>query len=329
MKLTMQPLSRNRTLLLASIALAQTAHAQTQNLPAQIQPACVTALTQTQATTTSPRSSQPLSVDAYFVAMAKLLNYATNEGSGSSTPPTTARGQLELAETFYSEQLKATLNINPPKEAQFEHQNYAQAVACNVQAFSKAIARTPRNAPLEDYYKLYDNPEAGYAFGMETEAQCALARLANVLQVVNAASFPSRQACNTNPETRPSSRPAKTIGSPTEPMNNVVITHSPECVDPQSGRAQCPNLYYDVTVIHALSTLPIKFTFDNQNPLPFLFNLAVYDDNGSRLWGSKQLSNTLAGGPKRHDLTLNLQPGRYSYTDNVHPYSMRGTLIVH
>lgn len=255
----------------------------------------------------------PLSSEDYFNKMKQILSYATTTGP-SEMQPATANEIIQMGLTFYQQTLDSVDILIPPNEFLQQHTNYKQALNNNIDAFRAALAQMPDNAPSEDYYKyLYQSPDAGYAFGEETDAQCDLATAATTIGITD---FPSRQACYESPQQ------GKSIGTAEAPVNDITILHDSTC------NGTCPNLQYEITSIIAKTGLPITITFNNQNPLPFLFNLAVYKGNAQKLTSSQVINVTQAGGPKVHQLTLNLEPGTYTYADNVHPYSIRGTLTV-
>lgn len=259
---------------------------------------------------TDPRPT----TEQYFTRMAEVLSYATNTDPYGVEQPATARAQIDTAAATYRDLLAQVDAIVPPGEQREVHRTYRQALQQNLDAFLAAARITPSDAPFAQWSAYgFADPRLGYAFGAETQAQCGLARAATEAGFTD---FPSRQACDEGPV------PTQTVGTPEAPVNEVTIVHETAC----DGR--CPNLVYAVSSITARAGQPITLTFDNRNPLPFLFNLAVYRGDRPRLQARDQVAFTSADGPKVHTLTLTLEPGTYTYADNVHPYSVRGTLTV-
>lgn len=252
--------------------------------------------------------------DEYFTQMADVLSYATSTDPYGGQQPATARAQVDTAAAGYRDLLARVDAIVPPREQRDEHRAYRQALRQNLDAYLAIARTTPSDAPFAQWPAYgFADPRLGYAFGTETQAQCGLARAAAEAGVTD---FPSRQACDEGPV------PTGTVGTPEAPVNDVTIVHEPAC------DSRCPNLVYAVSSITARAGQLITLTFDNRNPLPFLFNLAVYEGDRPRLVGRDQVAFTAADGPKVHTLTLTLEPGTYTYADNVHPYSVRGTLTV-
>lgn len=266
------------------------------------------------APTAAPSSRSATSAAEYFDQMSEILGYATSTGPEQGTAPASAHEQFTMAIAAYQDLLDQAAEVDPPRQYRKLHREYRAALSANIAAFRAADARTPYDAPTDQWYSYaYSTPALGYSFGDETQAQCDLAEAADAAGFED---FPSRQACDEGPSR------TRTVGTAAAPVNNVTITHVPAC----DGR--CPNLVYETSSIVAKAGTPITIVFDNQNPFPFLFNLAIYKGTASTLKAGNQIAYTSASGPKTHTLTVTLPPGTYTYTDNVHPYSLRGTLTV-
>ncbi len=205
--------------------------------------------------------------------------------------------------------------LTPPPEAEAVHQQYLDALDRNLSAYAAAVERTPADAPTERSWEyLFSDTRMGYAFVAETNAKCALNDL---FYTAGFAPYDFLRFCNPTPV------PAAVVGSSDAPVNDVTIIHE------TYPNPAYPNLWYAISDIYASSAEPIRIVFDNRNPPPFVFNLAIYEGNPESLEGLSPIAATAsAPGQKVHELVLELDPGTYSYTDNVHPYGMRGVLRV-
>jgi hypothetical protein len=276
----------------------------------------------TTAITTEAVAAQPegrhepsLTTEQYFNAMRPLIqgpNVSQPQPGVQNAWSVTVAGRDVIRAT-----LKKALDIKPPRPLVGVHTAYLDSLRQQEQAWTKAAARTPFDAPASDQYAyVFSDTAAGYGFGAETDAGCRLRDAAARSGIEN---FPSRVLCYEKPKV------GKTVGTRQAPVNEVRLTNEPL---PESAGAPCPRVDYEVTHIVARAGAPITITFDNRNPLPCLFNLAVYKGNKARLVPDDQIAATTAAGAKVHTLTLTLEPGRYAFADNVHPYVMRGVLDV-
>jgi plastocyanin len=235
-------------------------------------------------------------------------------GGGGDPGSTTARQVLAGAAESYRVLGETFAAVRPPTAAETAHEEYLAAAEQNVEAFEAALARTPEDAPgAAAFEQLYADPDAGYAFVAETNAKCALNR---VFDGTGFAPYDFRRWCEPQP------RPGESVGTRQDPVQEVTLTV------PADAREGYPNMWYDVTRVVAGSGT-ITLTFENGNPPPYLFNVAVYRGNPRSLEGHRPIAQTTVGsGPATQVLEVELEPGVYTYADNVHPYSMRGTLVV-
>jgi plastocyanin len=121
----------------------------------------------------------------------------------------------------------------------------------------------------------------------------------------------------------PAPRAGDALGTEDAPVNEIALVHE------VSVRPGHPNMWFDVTRITASSSEPVVFTFENRNPEPYLFNIAIYEGTPESLEGLEPIAQTVADtGAFTQTLEVELEPGTYTYADNVHAYSMRGTLVV-
>lgn len=268
----------------------------------------------TTAPTTSSAASTSRSAAAYFAAMRPVVEASNpTPGKGSDT----AWKAAAIGREEFARRARTARAITPPATFRRVHRDFVAALDGEAKAFEAATRGTPYDAPADQLNAyLFSDTTVGYAFGRETDAGCRLREAAERSGVTD---FPSRVLCYEKPKT------AASVGTVQKPVNAVTLVNDPL---PDSAGAPCPRVDYQVTTITASSRKPVTIAFDNRNPYPCLFNLAVYRGTPKVLTSKDQIAATAASGPKRHELTLTLEPGVYTYADNVHPYVMRGTLRV-
>jgi plastocyanin len=258
----------------------------------------------------------------YHVWVGETLSYAIGgdeglgpgPGGGADPGSASARQVLAAAAESYRRLGETFAAVRPPAAAEAAHEDYVAAAEKNVVAFEAALARTPEDAPgTAAFQQLYADPDAGYAFVAETNAKCALNR---VFDSTGFAPHDFRRWCDPQP------RPGESVGTRQDPVQEVTLTVPPD------AREGYPNMWFDVTRVVAASGT-VTVTFENGNPPPYLFNVAVYRGNPRSLEGHRPIAQTsVSSGPTTQVLEVELEPGVYTYADNVHPYSMRGTLVV-
>lgn len=247
----------------------------------------------------------------YFIADPNQMNAAPAH--------TTASAYLEASRTAYTERLDTLRALTPPAEVEAVHQRYVITLESAVATVEQALADVhPTDAEEAAPAYMYRTPEFGYAFDDENAAICELKRVATEVSITD---FPSL-LCDRNIPME-MGEPV-TVGSPDDPVNQIDILHDVAC------GGLCPKVTYAVNTIYARAGEPIQITFDNRNPLPFLFNLAIYRgyNPDERVRAEDLIVSTYAGGPRVHRVTVVLEPGEYSYVDNVHPGLMVGRLVV-
>lgn len=239
--------------------------------------------------------------------------------SAAESPAGSALEWLQSNRTAYAGRLEILRGLMPTSEVQSIHDRYIAVLTTAVDAIDRALALVvPTDAEEAAPAYMYRTPEFGYAFDDENAAICDLKAIANEVGVDE---FPS-MFCERNVMVEMTG--GTTIGSPDAPVDEIVIIHEAGC------GGLCPGINYAVSTIYARAGEPITITFDNRNPLPFLFNLAIYRGYApeERLDGEDLIVSTYAGGPRVHRMTLTLEPGEYTYADNVHPGLMVGRLVV-
>ena len=250
--------------------------------------------------------------------LAPVIGTTGRGGPGGSPPqaPKTAAAQLDGAISYTRDLGRRFAQVRPPRHFAAAHADYRQALALQLKTFREARGRTTANAPFEDYFDaLYGVADSSYAFVAESDAKCELNDAADSWGY---ATYDFQRFC------RPTPRPGRSVGSSASPVNRVTIV-----LDEYGDGTTLPNLWYPITRITASSKRPIALTFDNRNTAPFLFNLAIYRGTPADLTGHRPIAVTHAGsGPEVQHLTVRLAPGTYTYTDNVHAYSVRGVLEV-
>lgn len=243
------------------------------------------------------------------------------------TPQSTVRAALEAQSKVYEQQVRAAAALEPPKAARQLHRSVVDALVENVVAYRAAALMTPADAPntLENSLRYaYRSADVGYARGDEAAALCDMRNFAKQ----NGARLFVLGDCGATL----GGKPGSTAGSRQQPVSNVTIVHDtvPGFVDDQGNALPRPNVDgFAVSTIYAKAGRPLTITFDNRNPAPFQFNIAVYRGDSSRVRPQQLVDGTIVAiGQKVHVLTVTLPPGVYSYVDNVHPEPMRGSLIV-
>jgi hypothetical protein len=270
---------------------------------------------------TTAQAGDRMSLAEYYEWVGATLSFAI--GDLSVTPPNggtlpqfeSARETLGVRADFYGQLLAAFEGVTPPLEAASAHEGYMAAAAENAMVLRAAAERAPADAPPEDVAQYeYADADTGYAFVAETNAKCALNR---VFDSAGFAPYEFQRWCD------PAPRSGTSVGTADAPVNEVAFVHEP--VD----RPAHPNMWFDITDVTASSKAPIRLTLENRHPEPYFFNLAIYEGNPETLKGLKPVAQTVAAtGAFVETLEVDLEPGVYTYADNVHAYSMRGTLTV-
>lgn len=248
--------------------------------------------------------------EGYFVTDPQALDNVTYQQG-------TAIEELQANRDAYQSRLDTLNALEVPDEAADIHPGYVDTLARAVVALDAAIAAAEPTAAAESGPAyLYHGPDFGYVFDDENASICALKAIAREHGITD---FPSLLCDRVldNPQ-------GETAGSPDAPVQEVYIVHEAGC------NGMCPGITYAVSTIYARAGEPLTITFENRNPLPFLFNLAVYRgyDPTQRLTGENLIVSTNAGGPRTHTVSLTLEPGLYTFADNVHPGVMQGQIIV-
>jgi len=240
----------------------------------------------------------------------------------------TVRSALEGQAKTYDKQVQQAAALLPPEEiGQRNHRKLVMALAENAWAYRSAALQTPKDAANneENNYRYgYHTADVGYGRGDQADALCIIRNIAKKY----GSSFTTLGDCDAAGETTPGAA----VGTAQNPINDITIVHDvvPGFVDDNGNYLPRPNVNgFEISSITASSRKPITITFDNLNPPPFQFNIAVYRGNSPRVQGWELVDGTLvATGQKVHVLKLKLRPGVYTYVDNVHPTPMRGKLTV-
>lgn len=265
-------------------------------------------------------NAQALSLSQYFEKVSKIILTAPEAAAGNYS---SAKQSIEAQSNQYYKQFEQLSQIVPPSEVSEVHTELVNAVQQQAIANEQAAARTPNDAPVTNEnvnkYAHY-TADVGYARADESKAACELQTIATSLGLT----FNSLGACGAQNEERTE---GKSVGTAEQPVNNISMVH--ETLPDYEGISR-PNLNgFEISSITAIAEQPIIITFDNRNPAPFVFNIAVYSGTDERVKASQYIAGTDAyAGEKVHKLTLTLSPGTYTYVDNVHPTAMRGTLKV-
>jgi hypothetical protein len=272
-------------------------------------------------TTTTALDLDRLGLAEYYAWVGETLALAIGEMSAG--PPAgmtlpvfdSARATLQPRADFYRQLQSQFESVTPPAEAQEAHDAYIAATVQNAEALQAAVDRTPEDAPPEEVERYeYANADIGYAFVAETNAKCALNR---VFDSYGFEPYVFERWCE------PAPRSGASLGTEDEPVNAISLVHT------VSTRPGHPNMWFDTTDITTSASEPLVFTFENQNPEPYLFNLAIYEGTPESLEGLEPIAQTVADtGAFTQTLEVELEPGTYTYADNVHAYSMRGMLTV-
>lgn len=283
---------------------------------------------------TSNAASYLKRLDAILGADADLAG-TVGPGATQPAPATgTTRENLKAEAERYQSQFERLDGITPPRSLEAEHARLTKALAAQALMSSYAADRTPAEIPASsDNITAWGHavPGVGYARDDQSAAQCEMKGIADELGVT----YRILGACGAAANERPA---GKTAGSATAPVSNVFILH--EAI-PASGGAPMgrPNVDgFEYSTIYAKAGQPLTIVFDNRNPAPFVFNIAVYRGEDARVRAADLVAQTGAyAGPRVHTLHFNqpsvsgsnnLVPGTYTYVDNAHPAAMRGKLIV-
>lgn len=256
----------------------------------------------------------------YFLQIEEIL-FTRNIGTGAST-----REEIELTRNRYHAQYIAALRLKVPVEARAAHRRLVESLRTQAEGARRSAQLTPASLPkTDDNVTAYEHsvPDVGYGRNDQAEAACDLKRLADALdKTLNVLGF-----CAQADAARPA---GKTLGSPTAPVNDIYMLQD-VAYDPASGQPR-PNVDgFQYSTIYAKAGKPIRIRFDNRNPRPFVFNIAIYDNpaTAERVSEPQLVAKSAAySGLRVHTVTTTLRPGVYAYVDDVHPQAMRGRLIV-
>lgn len=262
---------------------------------------------------------EELSLEEYFEQINQILYSDTAQVEYS-----TAKEAIQAQADRYQEQYKEASAIKPPDEVAEVHIDLVQALKDQATSNEEAAENTPEdlsvtNENVNGYAHYY--AAVGYARNDQAGAGCELESIADS----NGIAFNALGVCEAFTPEVPN---GKSIGTAEEPVKEIYILH--ETVESPDAELDIPNVYgFEYDSITAKAGEPIKITFDNRNPAPFVFNIAIYKRNDERVTSEQYVAGTLAyAGEKVHELTVTLEPGIYTYVDNVHPVAVRGTLTV-
>lgn len=266
------------------------------------------------------QSSTTAQLADYFLQIEEVL-FTRNTGTASS-----AREDIELSRDTYMAQYIAASQLKVPVEARAAHRKLLESLRTQAEGARRSAQLTPALLPkTDDNVAAYSHrvPDVGYGRDDQARAACDLKRLADALgQTLNVLGF-----CDQADAARTA---GKTLGSPTAPVNDIYMLQD-VAYDPSSGQPR-PNVDgFQYSTIYAKAGKPIRIRFDNRNPRPFVFNIAIYDNPASaeRVSEPQLVARSDAySGVRVHTVTTTLRPGVYAYVDDVHPQAMRGRLIV-
>lgn len=266
------------------------------------------------------QSSTTAQLADYFLQLDVILN-TRSTGAAAST-----REDIELTRDTYWAQYIAASRLKVPVEARAAHRKLEESLRTQTEGARRSAQLTPASvAKTDDNVAAYSHsvPDVGYGRDDQAQAACDLKRLADALgQTLNVLGF-----CDAADAARPA---GKTLGSPTAPVNDIYMLQD-VVYDPASGQPR-PNVDgFQYSTIYAKAGKPIRIRFDNRNPRPFVFNIAIYDNPATAERVSEQqlvAKSAAYSGVRVHTVTTTLRPGVYAYVDDVHPQAMRGRLIV-
>lgn len=266
------------------------------------------------------QSSTTAQLAEYFLQIEEVL-FTRNTGTAAST-----REDIELSRDTYLAQYIAASRLKVPVEARAAHRRLVESLRTQAEGARRSAQLTPASLPkTDDNVTAYGHsvPDVGYGRNDQAQAACDLKRLADALgQSLNVLGF-----CDQADAARPA---GKTLGSPTAPVNDIYMLQD-VAYDPSSGQPR-PNVDgFQYSTIYAKAGKPIRIRFDNRNPRPFVFNIAIYDNPASAERVSEPqlvVKSDAYSGVRVHTVTTTLRPGVYAYVDDVHPQAMRGRLIV-
>jgi hypothetical protein len=274
-----------------------------------------------------------LTVEEYFAKVNSLEIYILPQGTNDSIP---FGPEYTLYDYFkynladvYRRQYNELLKLNPPGEAASAHKRLTESMGYLASSHDYVLttipAGTPATADNGGTAYLFQNADVGYARVDQSEALCALATIASKYNITLTAFLGTiDNGCTASNETPQ----GLTAGSSTSPVSSVSMVH--QTLTDSQGMIIGPNVSgFEVSTIYAKANQPLTITFDNRNPAPFVFNIAVYSGEDSRVTKEQLIDQSSAfAGEKVHQVTLNLPSGTYTYLDNVHPVAMRGKIIV-
>jgi hypothetical protein len=273
-------------------------------------------------TNRSGSAGQSLTLTEYIRQIDPIL---LRNDLGSSTGNQSARQVLESNRSRYAELRGEVLALRPPAELRLSHAALVQAYSDSIVALTRYLQGVPASAPAsESNTYLYRDAENAYAVSNVVSAGCEMDLIARDAGLTLQATRSCANVGRTDPA------PDNALGTPLTPLSTVTLRHEALVISTPSGNFSIPRVRYTVGRIYAKAGTPFVFNFINNNPAPFLFNLAVYQGKDEVLKRSQLVASTVASsGPGvLHTLSLNLRPGVYSFVDNVHPEPMRGTLYV-
>ncbi len=264
-------------------------------------------------------STNQLTLDEYFEQINEIL-YSDSARSDYNTAKEVIAAEAE----GYLEQFKEASKLNVPDEVRSVHSDLVNALYDQYISNRSAAADTPDDleATTENInaYSHY-TADVGYARDDQSGAGCNLEEIA----VDNNIAFDALGVCEANTGTQAE---GKSIGTEENPVNEIYMLH--DLIPTEGSETGRPNVDgFEYSSITAKAGVPINIVFDNRNPAPFVFNICVYNGNSERVMARQRVDGTFAfAGEKVHELSLTLEPGTYTYVDNVHPVAMRGTLTV-
>lgn len=273
-------------------------------------------------------------LDAYMGGILAIVPNLFNESAiyaGVDAP--TVRGQLEQVSANWGEVYAAAAAVTPVAGLGEQHAALLGAVAAERDAAALAASAADPDLPIsnENYNAAYHYaPDTGYA---RADRLLARAELIEAAAGLGYAPPPGPDGDSFGTDITLADKPA--YNSPDDPVQAATLVQTAGAADPNDPlglvRPNVGNFEYDT--IYA-DTGDFTFTFVNQNPSPYVFNIAVYkadaaDPDGRVTLGRLVGQTDAYQGAKTHVLTLeDLEPGTYVFVDNVHPTEMRGVLVV-
>lgn len=265
-------------------------------------------------------------IDAYMKAILDIVPDIASEPNSTiyqNVDSPTVQGALQQVAANWGRAYDAASAVVPVAGLEGWHAQLLAAVQDEQDAALLAASLTEPDLPNtgENYNARYHYPpDTGYARADRLRTRVELIYAAQALGYTGNTPFGAPGGLVDKPA----------FNTPETPVNSVTLTQSPLDV----GGKLVPNFSnFEYDTIYA-DTGDFTFTFVNNNPSPFVFNIALYSldgtDTNARVTVDNLIGQTDAfQGAKTHVLIVeDLTPGTYVFVDNVHPTEMRGLLIV-